>query len=230
MSTSGPPRMPNDEDKLVLEARPAALNVARMIARIWGVRSRALLEDCEQTACEAQLDVRRRFDKTRGKRFDVFQWKRIAGAVTSLLRDEAAGGCTGFGDALDETEEFQDTSEPDFFAADDADMNTLKGYCRVITFRRVMGDTRAALQARPDNDALRAQVFGALRQACGGLSERQMRVIDLHYCQGRSWKDVGDQMGLSERHVKRINEDIRELLAGDLRRRGVDEPPPSEKL
>jgi RNA polymerase sigma factor (sigma-70 family) len=207
VSTSGRSKSLSDEDKLVLDARPAAIKVARIIARIWRVRSAALLEDCEQVACQAQLEALPGYKKALGP-FEVYQWKRVAGAVTNLLRRERTGGRTGFDDALDATDEFQSAPEPDFFAAEDDDMNTLKAYCRVLTFKRVMGDTRVALQARPDNDALRAQVFEALRQELGGLDERQMRVLDLHYWQGLTWKEVGEQMTISERHAKRIDEGI----------------------
>jgi RNA polymerase sigma factor for flagellar operon FliA len=229
VSASGRPKSLSDEDKLVLDARPAAIKVARIFARLWRVRSPALLEDCEQAACQAQLEARPGYKKALGS-FEVYQWKRVAGAVTNLLRRERAGGRTGFDDALDETDDFKDATEPDFYAADSDDMNTLKAYSRLLTFRRVMGDTRVALQARPDNDALRTQIFGALRHALGGLTDRQMRVIDLHYWQDLTWKEVGDQMGISDRHAKRIDREIRDLLEGDLRQHGVDAPPPSVNL
>jgi RNA polymerase sigma factor for flagellar operon FliA len=209
----------------VLEAMPAAMKLARTIARIWRVRSPTLVNDCEQTACQALVESRPGYDKTRGP-FSVYAWKRVAGAVTKLLRREVARGRTGLDDALDEAEGFRDTSDP--FAAEDADdMAVLKTWCRVLTFRRVMGDTRVALQARPDDEALRAQVFQALRAALGGLDDRQMRVIELRYWKELTWKDVGAEMDLSERHVKRIDEEIRARLEGDLRGRGVEEAPPS---
>ncbi len=229
MSASGRPKSLTDKDRLVLDARPAAIKLARVIASVWRVRSSAVLEDCEQAACQAQLEALPRYNKALGP-FETFQWKRVAGAVTNLLRRERTGGRTGFDDALDATDDFQGAGEPDFYAADDDDMNTLKAYCRVLTFKRVMGDARVALQARPDNDALRSQVFEALRQALGELDERQMRILDLHHWQGLTWKEVGEQMGISERHAKRIDEEMRDLLESGLRHRGVDEPPPSANL
>jgi RNA polymerase sigma factor for flagellar operon FliA len=208
----------------VLEAMPGAIKLAHTIARIWRVRSPALLHDCEQTGCQALLEARPGYDEKRGP-FAVYTWKRVAGAVTRLLRREVAGGCTGLDDALHEAEGFRDTTDP--FSAEDADdMGVLKGWCRVLTFRRVVGDIRVS-QARPDHDVMRAQVFEALRAALGGIDDRHMRVVELRYWKGLTWKDVGTEMGLSERHVKRLDEEIREHLERDLRDRGVDGAPPS---
>jgi RNA polymerase sigma factor (sigma-70 family) len=219
-----PTRPPSSDDEIVLEAMPGAIKLARTIARIWRVRSPELVKDCEQTGCQALLECRPRYDETRGP-FAVYAWKRVEGGVTKLLRREAAGGCTGMDDACDETEGFRDTT--DMFSAEDADdMGVLKGWCRVLTFRRVLGDVRAP-QAGPDHDVMRAQVFEALQAALGGLDDRHMRVVELRYWKGLIWKDVGKEMGISERHVKRLDEEIREHLEGDLRNRGVDEPPSS---
>ena len=120
------------------------------------------------------------------------------------------------------------SEDADPFAADDTDdVAKLKAWCRALTLRRVLGDTRVALQATPDTSALRAEVFEVLEKALGELGERERSVIDLHHWQGLTWKQVGDQMGISERHAKRIDKGLRERLERGLRRRGVDEAPPS---
>lgn len=228
MSNLSPPRRPSPDDQLVLDARPAAIKLARTLAFIWGTRSLALVEDCEQAACEAQLLARPKFDKSRGTSFEVFQWKRVAGAVTRLLRREAAYGRTGFDDALNETDECKAEGDDPFSAEEHIDdMAKLKAWCRQLTLRRVLGDKRVALQAGPDSAAERAEIIRALRCALGELSERELQVIDLHHWQGLTWKEVGEQMGISDRHAKRIDERIRARLERDLRRQGVDEAPPS---
>jgi RNA polymerase sigma factor for flagellar operon FliA len=237
LAVVGPPSAPPEgepgaatptEDELVLRARPMALRVARIIARIWRVQSPSLLRDCEQAGCLALVEARPGYDKARGT-FEVYAWKRVAGAVTRLLQREVACGRTGFDDELDEAEEFRDAS--DAFSADDSnDLATLKVWCRRLAFTRMMGVQRRALQAQPDNAALRAQVFQKLELALGGLNERETRVIDLRWFQSLTWKEVGDAMHLSDRQVKRIDHRVRNRLERDLRGSGVDEPPPSEDL
>jgi len=218
----------DDENDLVGRARPSALRLARAIARIWRVQEPSLLHDCEQAASLALIEARPGYDKTRGP-FWVFAWKRVAGAVTRLLQRERGRGCTGFDDELDEAEDFHDTSDA-FSADDNDDLATLKAWCRRLAFRRVLAAQRTALRAQPDNLALRAEVFRKLGVALGGLDDREARVIDLHYFQALVWKDVGEALNLSERQVKRIDQGIRERLDRDLRRAGVDEPPPSVDL
>lgn len=225
MSVSAPPEGSLADDELVVQTMPWAIELARTIARIRGVRSPAVLKDCEQTACLTLLEKRPKYDSTRGP-FKVFAWKAVAGAVTRMLRRERAAGRTGLDDALDEAEGYRDTT--DAFAAEDSDdMGMLKAACRFITFRRVMGDTHVALRARPDQEVLRAQVLQAARDAVGGLDERHVRLIELRYWEELTWEEIGERMGFSDRHAKRIHKEIRDRLEGDLRLRGVEEPPPS---
>src|SRR5262249_34280533 len=138
VNVARPPRPPRPEDELVLQARGVAVQLARTLARLRRVRSHALIEDCEQTACQALLEGRPGYDKERGP-FTIYIWKRVAGAVTRLLKRERGVRRTGFDDALDESEEFRDTSDP--FGDDDDDAKgQLKGLCLLLTFRRAMGD------------------------------------------------------------------------------------------
>jgi RNA polymerase sigma factor for flagellar operon FliA len=214
-----------EEDDLVLAARPFALRLARVLAGLAGARSPWLLDDCQQTACQALLEARPRYDKSKGP-FWVFAWKRVAGAVTKLLRRELAGGRTGFDDALDESEDFRDTSDP-FGDEDDDTVRQLKGMCRALTFRRVVGDARIAIQARPDDALLRAQIFQVLREALGGLDEREVRLVELRYWEELTWEGVGNEMGMSDRNAKEIHRRLRARLERDLQRRGVEGAPPS---
>jgi RNA polymerase sigma factor (sigma-70 family) len=223
-----PFRGPKSEDELVVGALPWATKLARVICRVWRVRSPAIVKDAEQTACQVVVEKRPDYDDTRGS-FEAYLWKPVVGAVRRHLQREVFRGRTGFDDALEESDEVRDTRPlDDPFAADDiTDEALLKKWSCVLTFRRMMGDTRVAVQAQPENEALRAQVFRALNAALGGLEARHMRLLDLRYWQELTWKEVGDAMHLSDRQAKRIDEEIRERLQGDLRRRGIDEVPPS---
>lgn len=220
-----PPRPPPPEDDLVLQARPAAIQLARVLARLYHAGSDALVEDCEQAACQALLEARPGYDKARGP-FSNYAWKRVAGAVTKLLRREISLRRAGLDDALDEAEGLRDASDP-FGDEDDDAMGQLKGFCRLLTFRRVMGDTRSALQAKPDDAVLRARVFQALKDALGELDEKEMRLLDLRYWEELTWEEIAKAMGMSDRNAKRIDDGLRERLQRDLRRRGVEGAPPS---
>lgn len=231
MSELPPPGSASPDQDRLLEAMSWARKLARMVVRVWRIRSSATLMDAEQTACEVVLAKWAGWDAAQGP-FEGYLWKPVVGAVKRQLRRELGGVRAGFEDGLDEASEFQAPGTPDdpFGAEDVSDLDALKAACRRITFRQVLGDTRAALQAQPENDALRAQVFEALGAAVGELGERERRIIELRYWQELTWPEIGERMGLSDRQVKRIDGDVRDRLEGGLRRRGVEEPPPSVSL
>jgi RNA polymerase sigma factor FliA len=226
---SRPPSPPTPEDELILQALPEALKLARALARLrCRVCSRALLEDCEQIASQALLEARPGYDKARGP-FGTYAWKRVAGAVTRLLARERAVQRAGLDDALDASEELRDESDP-FGDEDDDARGQLKGFCRLLTFRRVMGDARVTLQEKPEDTLLRARIFQALTEALGELDEQEMRLLELRYWKELTWEEVAKEMGMSDRNAKRIDEQLRERLRRDLRHRGVEEAPPSVQV
>src|SRR5262249_6264374 len=101
----------------------------------------------------------------------------------------------------------------------------LKGYCRLLTFHRVMGDTRAALQADPDDAMKRVRVLSALQKALGELDEQEKRLIELRYWDELTWEQIAEALRVSDRQAKRIDERLRERLKRDLRHQGVEEIP-----
>jgi len=222
-----PPPRPTPDQQLVLDAMPAARRRARKLARCLHVSSASgTIEDCEQVAYLALLESRPRHDKDRAP-FDVYAFKRVAGAVRRFVRRERRDDQTGFDDALDAAGELVDTSDP--FADDDDALGDLKGQCRWISFRRFMGRTRAALREQPDSVLLRARIREALERALGTLSEQEMQFLTLRYWEERTWEAVGEALGVDERQARRIDERLRARLKRDLRAHGVEEPPPSEE-
>lgn len=209
----------------IIETMPLAMRWARTTARIHGVRTRALLEDCEQIACEALLRGQPRYDPERGP-FDIFIWKRVVGAVTKLLRQELAHQRTGFDEALDAAEEMRSANDP--FNDEDGDViASLKEDCRTLIFRRFMGDHRSPRPNRLDDMLLRVEAFAALSTAFGGLDKQEKRFLALRYWEGLSFPQIAEAMGETERQAKRIDQRLRERLRRDLKRQGVEQAPPS---
>lgn len=215
----------NPEHARILQALPAALRVARTIARLHGVRTPEAIDDCEQTACQALLEACPGYDEARGP-LEVFAWKRVAGAVTKWVNREASIRGAGLEAALAATEEMRDTSDP--FGDDDADaLDQLKSHCRTLTFLRFMRDTGELLRERPDDALARARAFEALKLALHGLSDLEMRLVELRYWQDLSWAKVGEALGIQEKQAQRLDERLRERLKSDLLARSIREPPPS---
>ncbi|WP_437734951.1 sigma-70 family RNA polymerase sigma factor [Sorangium sp. So ce1335] len=211
----------------MLEALPMARHVARTTARVYGVRTRQGVEDCEQTAYQALLEASPGYDASRGVPFGVYAWKRVAGAVIRLLTREASFRRAGLDAALDAAESMRDASDP--FVDDDADaLNQLKDQCRALVFARFVADTGERLRAQPDDAVARSQALEALRKALRGLDEREARLIELRYWQDLSWAKVAAALGVHEKYALRMDEQLRRRLRCDLRGSEADAPPPSE--
>jgi RNA polymerase sigma factor for flagellar operon FliA len=116
---------------------------------------------------------------------------------------------------------------PVFSTEDDDAREHMMAMGRQVVFRRVMGSTAVALASRPEDAVLRMQIFSVLRQAFGALDEREERLIELRYWQDKTWEEVGDALGVDKRQALRIDAQMRKRLEKDLRKRGVDAPPPS---
>ncbi|AUX39505.1 RNA polymerase sigma factor [Sorangium cellulosum] len=211
----------------MLSALPMARHIARRTARIYGVRARQRLDDCEQTACQALLEACPGYDAARGVPFNVYAWKRVAGAVLRSLSREASIRRAGLDAALGAAEAMRDTSDP--FGDDDADaLAQLQDRCRALAFARFVADSGERLRARPEDALARAQALEALRTALRGLDEREARLIELRYWQDLSWTKVAAELGVHEKQALRLDEQLRRRLRCALEASDVEEPPPSE--
>ncbi|AUX20255.1 RNA polymerase sigma factor [Sorangium cellulosum] len=205
-----------------------ARHVARTTARVYGVRTRQGLEDCEQTAYQALLEACPGYDATRGVPFGVYAWKRVAGAVMRLLTRESSLRRAGLEAALDAAESMRDTS--DLFGDDDADaLSQLKDRCRAVVFARFVAETGEHLRAHPEDAVARTQAFEALGKALRGLDAQEARLIELRYWRDLSWAKVAAELGVHEKYAQRLDEQLRRRLRGELRASDIDRPPPSER-
>lgn len=221
----GPKRPIRPEHELIVQSMPWALRLARTTAFFFHVTAPDQLEDCEQVGCQALLEALPGWDPARGP-FDVYAWKRVVGAVTTLVRRELSSRRRGLHDAFDKTDELRDTSDP--FEDEDADvLDSLKGDARSLAFAYFMGDTRIALSERPEDAITRARAFEALAKALGGIDDGEKQLVALRYWEGLPWEDVAVRIGEGVRQANRIDERIRNRLRRGLRQQRIDEAPPS---
>jgi RNA polymerase sigma factor for flagellar operon FliA len=151
----------------------------------------------------------------------------VSGAIIQYLRTERPlSGQAADYNGLAEAGDLRDNC--DVFSTEDDDAREhMMAMGRQVVFRRVMGSTAVALASRPEDAVLRMQIFSVLRQAFGALDEREERLIELRYWQDKTWEEVGDALGVDKRQALRIDAQMRKRLEKDLRKRGVDAPPPS---
>lgn len=76
-----------------------------------------------------------------------------------------------------------------------------------------------ASSLRPDRDAERSELRGALEEAIGQLSEVQREVVLLHDLEGWKHREIGESLGLSEgaarQHLFAARKKLRELLGAE---------------
>lgn len=224
MRSVGPFDRSNPDHVRVREAMPMAIQVARTICRRSRVRDSDLVADCEQGACMALQEGLPGYDPSRGP-YPIYAYKRVWGAVLGVLKREHAERRLGMDAGLDAAEELRDTSSP--YDDDEEAKDQLKARLRFVTFRRFLSNAREKLAADPENEANRARVAQALREALGELQETDLHFIELRYWEGLSYAKVGEAMGMHEKAAQRLDERLRQRLCRDLKRRGIDEPPAS---
>jgi RNA polymerase sigma factor (sigma-70 family) len=215
----------DSEPDPVARATPWAQELGHFRARQLGVRKPDEIEQCQQEACLALAEAVRLHDPARGP-LEVFAWKRIVGAVTRLVRRERRGGRTGFDDALDAADEARDTS--DLFADDDDEAKgSVKADCRLVTLALFVGDKRVELQKSPEDALLRARAVEALESVLGEVDETERRLMVLRWLEGATWDEIALALGKSGRQAQRIEERLKNRLQSGLKKRGIEEAPPS---
>ncbi len=232
---------PDRRHELLNEVVVLNLPAARGIARRY--RDRGLpLEDLEQTACLALVRAARAFDPARGRPFLAYALPCVSGAVKRHFRD--LGWTIRPPRSVQELQPRVD-AEREVIDEDTGDTPSSSVIARrlAVSSARVeealsargcftptsldlevggadgstLGDLIAA-DGEADFEAADARLV--LGPALSSLSEADRRVLVLRFVEGRSQRDTGLALGLSQpdvsRLVTRILRDLQRQLAPDL--------------
>jgi RNA polymerase sigma factor (sigma-70 family) len=200
------------------------------------VRARYRELDLDELVAIGQLALVRlaaRFDASRGVAFDGYAWQhvhfqmikachaarrhrligwepatRAVHAVVAELRDE--------GDVLADTDEDQLRQVQEI-----GDSAAAAAFC---------GFAASAMSQSPEEGIaareLHARAIEVLRDALRDMPERERRLIELRYFEGRQFDEIAADLGAGASTVRRHHQEALVMLGRRLQRRGVVEPPP----
>lgn len=208
----------------VASIAPAMRELARRSALRLGVRNAEKIRECQQVGMAAVAEVIRTWNPTLGD-LEVFAWKRVVGAVKRHLHEERAHRGLLIDEDLSSVDGTLGTTDP--FDDEEVAQDDAHGNCRRTELHRYTQRVSAAARRSPHNDIVRARALDALEMALGARDEREKQFLSLRYWQGATWAEVACSLQMSERHAKRLDVELRERLCRDLKRRGVEEVPPS---
>lgn len=221
-----------DHHALVLQAQPIVGGIVRKLRRAF---PRVAADDLAQSAMEGVLEALPSYDPAKGP-FPRFAWQRAYGkALDAALRDRRQTPRYFAMRALlataEHLEQEEGEAEIDPFADVDPAHERLLEVCHDGAFAAFFGGTFEAWRSLGEDGVLghleRQTAFRALQAALGVLDAEAWRLLELYYVDLLTWAEVGAQLGVSERQAKRRDHDLREALRRELRRRGVDQVPPS---
>ncbi|XXX72625.1 sigma-70 family RNA polymerase sigma factor [Sorangium sp. So ce134] len=207
-----------DQQALVAQAVPLAERLCDHFLR--RTRARYMADDLRSAAFQALHEAAIAYDPARGVPFPAYAWRRVDGALSDTLRQEAKHWRAARDDAYDAAEAVHDTS--DLLADGDAETTAqVDGMADEVAAAAVLGLAGRALRAAgEEGERLRATYGRAIRAveaALSRLTEEERRVLLLHHVEERTWQAIGDALGCSESTAKRRGTAARKRFAAALR-------------
>jgi RNA polymerase sigma factor (sigma-70 family) len=201
------------------------------------VRARYRELDLDELVAIGQLALVRlaaRYDASRGVAFDGYAWQHVhfqmikachAARRQRLIGWEpatravhaAVAGLRDEGDVLADTDEEQRRQVQEI-----GDSVAAAAFCGFAA--------SAMLQSPEDGIAARelhARAIQVLQEALRDMPERERRLIELRYFEGRQFEEIAADLGAGTSTVRRHHQEALGMLGRRLQRRGVLEPPPA---
>ncbi|MFO0757216.1 MAG: sigma-70 family RNA polymerase sigma factor [Byssovorax sp.] len=207
-----------------------------MARKLRGMFRHVDLDDLEQMVWEGFIEAARTHDPSLGS-FEAFAWRRgygkaLDGALRDVRQSPRALAAQALLTVADTKAPALDHAGLDPFSDEDPALTFLKETASEGAFRIFFGGTFEAFRAQGEqglvNHLTRLTAFRELKRAFSTLGEDEWKLFELYYIDVRTWAEVGEALGVSERQAKRRDEEIRRKLKRELVSRGVDRAPPSE--
>ena len=185
-------------------------------------RAYHVAEDIRSIAFEVLYAGALGYDPARGP-FPSYIWRRIDGALADFLKQESKHWGKAREDAYDVADEIEDTSDVlnDTDAETTAHVDAMAGAFAAAPVLALVG--RALRAGGEERDRLRADYGRLLRAAEAALSalpDDARRVLVSHHVEGRTWQEVGVELGCSERTARRRGAEAARRFAAALREQG----------
>jgi RNA polymerase sigma factor for flagellar operon FliA len=220
-----------NRDSLILTYYPMVYRVARRMAARYP--SSVDLDDLVSIGTMGLIDAAERYDAELGSSFGGYARIRVQGAIVDALRKadwvprsvrNRARNLT-HSKSLLEARLGRPATRDELARELDMDPSALENYHRdanILTLvsmeeSRAESDQRIADTLRsdtttPDSVALNQGVRGQVADAISQLPERDQLIVRLYYYQDWSFKEIGEQLGVTESRVSQLHSRIKRRL------------------
>jgi RNA polymerase sigma factor for flagellar operon FliA len=180
----------------------------------------APVEDLVAFGFQGLLEARARFDSSKGVPFKSFAYYRVRGAVLDGVRAmarlprrayarlKAVEALDRMAEATAESRGMQHTNIDTNLRAIDAILGRVAAAYAVA----VSQEDAAAGAGSPEEALLREERGDRMRDAVARLPERERRLVQGHYFEGRRFDDVSAELGISKSWGSRVHAHALDLL------------------
>jgi RNA polymerase sigma factor for flagellar operon FliA len=206
--------------------------LARQISMRIG--SRDVQDDLWSVGALGLVDAARRFDPSRGIKFETFAQHRIRGAMLDELRqmdhlprrlrqasEKVADARRKLSTSLGRqpsTEEVADSLKMD--VAEMQELETLSQPLLALGSPEAESmEPAASEEPSPVENLMKKQMTGQLAQAIGELNEKQRKVVALYYVEGLTYREIAKVLGVSEPRICQIHGDAMKNMRAHLETR-----------
>lgn len=200
------------------EARMRLFNryapLARSIARSEWIRLASPgfeLCDAEQLAYEALIATIERYDPGRGAPFSSYARMRLSGAIRNERKRTSEAAAVAGHRARMERDRLRSLRQGGTTAANDI-VGELRELAAGIALGLMLetearGEVELVADSKPSpyDDMAWHQMLSDLRSRLEQMPERERLVLDYHYVQGVSFREIADLLGLSKGRISQIH-------------------------
>jgi RNA polymerase sigma factor FliA len=182
----------------------------------------APMEDLVAFGFQGLLEARARFDSSKGVSFKGFAYYRVRGAVLDGVRAMArlprrAYARLKAAEALDRLAEATaagraTTEQPPNVEANLRAIDAILGRVAAAYTVAVSHEDAAHGAGSPEEALLREERAARMRAALASLPERERRIVQAHYFEGRQFDEVSAELGISKSWGSRVHAHALDLL------------------
>lgn len=214
------------DEKFIEEHRTLVLNIAKRIRREFDLT-------CEESdliafGFQGLLEAHARFDASRGVQFNTFAFYRVRGAVLDGVRTmaflprrahaklKAAEAADQIGEGLAEAQAQRPPGAEESAAADAAVVDATLGKLSAAYVLSALGHDQESAPPNAEEALVEAGEQARVRAALASLPERERKLVEGFYFEGRQFDVVAAELGISKSWASRLHTKALELLRAAL--------------
>ena len=203
------------DDAFVEEYRPLVTSIARKMRVRFELR--AEMDDLMAYGYQGLLEAKQRYDPTRGVQFNTFAYYRIRGAIIDGVREsghmsrsaytqlKAARAALYLGEAAGEARAADASTRGDVAKTQAALRDTVTKLSTAWTLAAIGQSEEEQQGGSPEVALLSAEMKSRIRDLVPTLPDRERRLIEGFYFEGRRFDHVAEEIGISKSWASRLH-------------------------